>query len=249
VLLTTAEGRLTQSFYDDARLDRDELWWLLDGAVGYRPISALDTKLRAQYQQRKVINIASTSSINNNTQNTYKVEAEVNYQVTPVVRASQRYTMTADYAFYDFNENNNGLVRTTEVRTNVTSTVGSKVNLALEHDYRFKDNGSYVRSGTTGIRAYSKRQVEIFQYMTITTGYQFSEEFNVFSSERLEARRTSQVTGSTPPTIVRRFEFHGGMELDHKFSEEFTINSRIEQVRSSAEPDFWSITASLNRRF
>ena len=71
-------------------------------------------------------------------------------QVTPLVKVSQNYRMTADYSFYDFNESSNVLSRTTEVRTGLQSTLGSKAKLDLDHSFRFKDSGRYVRDDPRG---------------------------------------------------------------------------------------------------
>lgn len=248
--MITGEGTLGQSFYDDHSKDSDELRVLADGNLGYRPTKNLDTRLEAQYTQRKTVNIPAATAAQSNTENTYVVGAQVNLPLTSDIQLSQKYTMTADYSFYNFNEENNGLVRTTEVRTGLNSTVGTKVKLQIDHDYRFKDAGSYIRSAPGEPRAYTKASKERYQYLVVTTSYDFSQEFDLHASERLEVRRTTPIGVKVQPTTIsRKSQFQGGAQLNHKFSDEFTVNASADNVRSSSERMYWMITASLNRKF
>lgn len=248
VLLGTVEGSLSQSFYDNKSNDRDELRWLFDCALGYRPITTLDTRLTAQWQQRETINIPAANARNSNTQNSYRIGAEITARPNPSLQISQRYTITADYSFYLFNEDNNGLVRTTEVRTQLRSTVGSKVKLDLDHSFRFRDSGQYTRDVPGDPRMYGLSSEENFQNLSVTTSYEFARGFDVRATQRLETRTTTQVaTGDSQRT--ERLEFTGGMELNHRFSPDFSVNARVDRTQSMSEDDYWRVVASVNRRF
>lgn len=248
VALVSGEGLLTQSVYKDRSQDRDELRWLLDGALGYRPSSTLETRLTMQWQQRQTINIPSKNARNSNTQNTYRIGAEFNMQMSETMRLSQRYTMTADYSFYDFNENNNGLIRTTEVRTNFVSTVGAKARLDAEHSFRFKDSGQYTRDGAGAPRLYGKATEETYQYLTVTTRYDFTSGFDLHASQRMEVRRTKQLL-TKKLTETKKLLFTGGVNLNHRFSQDFGLNVRADQTRSTSERSYWRVTASIDRLF
>lgn len=249
-LQLTGEGDLQQSFYDDGSQDNDVLRLLGECTLGYKPTKLLDTRVTGQYQQRQTVDIPSANSAQSNTEDTYIVGSEVNCPLNPNLSINQKYTITADYSFYNFNENSNGLVRTSEIRTGLDSTVGEKIKLSLKHDYRFKDSGKYATLGPGLPRAYSKATQETYQYLEAQASYAFSEDFDIHSDEFLEVRRTSQVSAKNQPaTIARRSQFSAGLGLNHKFSDDFSIQSKVDNYRSNSEPIYWQITASLNRKF
>jgi hypothetical protein len=248
VAIATAEGSLSQSFYKDRSQDRDELRWMLDGALGYRPSIRIDSRLTASWSQRQTLNIPAANSRNSNTQNSYRIGAESNLQLSPTMKVGQKYAMTADYSFYDFNESNNGLIRTTEVRTSFTSVLGKKAKLDAEHNFRFKDSGQYVRENPGAPRLYGKSAEETFQYLTVTTRYDFTSEFDIHASQRYEVRRITQVV-SKKLTKTTKLLFTGGMNLNHKFSDAFSVNVQADQTRSTAEKNYWRVSASLDRQF
>ncbi len=248
VFLGTMEGSISQSFYDNRSNDRDELRWLFDGALGYRPTRNLDTRLTAQWQQRETINIPAANARNSNTQNSYRIGAEITARPNPSLQISQRYTITADYSFYRFNEDNNGLVRTTEVRTQLRSTIGSRAKLELDHSFRFRDSGRYTSDVPGEPRMYGLSSEENFQNLAVTTSYEFATGFDVRATQRMETRTTTQVaTGESRRT--ERLEFTGGMELIHRFSPDFSVNARVDRTQSMSEDDYWRVVASANRRF
>jgi len=256
-VLLTAEENLSQLFYPGGDQDRDDLRLLLDGALGYKPSMKVDTRLTAQYTQKQLINVAADRSASSSNQNSYRIEASVKYQLDPSVQLDQKYVITADYTFYRFNERSNNLVRTTEVRTGLKSTIGKKAKLDLEHQYRFKDSGEYrypdTQTGTGGLRLYSKATEETYQVLTATTRYEFSQGFNLHANQRMEVRRTVQVV-SQKVTRTPKIEFTGGLDLDHRFDPDFSVNARIDRTQtysttSIADKNYWRISASLNRRF
>lgn len=248
VMVTTGEASLNRMVYADKKQDRDDLRYMLDGSLGYRPAQAFDCRLTAQWRQQQTIYIPAANSRNSVTQKSYQIGAEIGLQITPLVKVTQKYSMAADYSFYDFNENSNSLSRTTEVRTGLQSTVGSKAKLNLDHSFRFKDAGRYVRDNPAAPRLYSMATDETYQFLVLATRYDFSPEFALRASQRMEIRETRQ-RGVDTAARTEKLEFTGGMDLNHNFSQDFSVNARVERTQSSSERNYLRVSGSLNRTF
>ena len=250
VAVTTGEAGISRTMYDDKKQDWDELHFLLDGSLGYRPRTGFDCRLTAQWQSRQTVYIPAANSRNSRTLKNYAVGAELGLQVTPLVKVSQNYKMEADYSFYDFTESSNALSRTTEVRTGLQSTLGSKAKLNLDHSFRFKDSGRYVRDNLAAPRLYSKASGETSQKLSLTTRYEFTPEFALQASEQLEVRELRQRGNPPPPpTRTKILGFTGGLDLNHRFSKDFSVTARVEKTQSSAEKGYWRVSASLSQVF
>jgi hypothetical protein len=250
VAVTTGEASISRMLYDDKKQDRDDLRFLLDGALGYRPRTGFDCRLTGSWRQQKTVYIPAANSRNSLTAKSYGVGAELGLQVTPAVKVTQTYKMTADYSFYDFNESSNILSRTTEVRTGLQATLGQKAKLGLDHSYRFKDSGRYVRDFPGAPRLYAKASGETYQFLTLTTRYDFTPGFAIRASQGMEVRDLRlRGNPAPPPTRTTKLQFTGGLDLNHKFSEDFTVNSRVERTQSSAEKSYWRVSGALNRVF
>ncbi len=250
VAVTTAEANLTRMLYDNKGQDRDDLRLLLDGALGYRPATGIDCRLTGQWRKQQTVYIPAASSRNSVTGKSYAVGAEAGLQLTPLVKISQKYQMTADYSFYDFNENSNTLSRTTEVRTGLQSTLGGMAKLNLDHSFRFKDSGKYVRSTPGAPRLFAKAADETYQFITVATAYDFRPGVTLRASERMESR-VQQPRGDPKPPATRttKMEFTGGLDLRHQFSPDFSVEAKVERTESTTEKSYWRVSGSLSRVF
>jgi hypothetical protein len=250
VAVTTGEASINRMLYDDKKQDRDDLRFLLDGAFQYRPRPGFDCRLTAQWRKQQTVYIPAANSRNSVTAKSYGVGAELGIQVTPLVKVTQSYKMTADYSFYDFNESSNALSRTTEVRTGLQSTLGLKAKLNVDHSFRFKDSGRFVRDNPGAPRLFAKASDETYQFLALTTLYDFSSGFSLRASERMEVRELRPRGNPTPAsTRTTKLEFTGGLDLKHRFSEDFSVNARVERTQSSAEKSYWRVSGSLSRLF
>jgi hypothetical protein len=250
VAVTTGEASINRMMYDDEKQDKDDLRFLLDGALGYRPRKGFDCRVTAQWRSQQTVYIPAANSRNSVTGKSYAVGADVGLQVTPSVKVSQTYKMTADYSFYDFNEGSNVLSRTTEVRTGLQSTLGRKAKLSVDHSFRFKDSGRYVRDDPGAPRLYAKASGETSQALAVTTRYEFSPEFSLRATQRMEVRGLRYRGNPAPaPVRTKTLGFTGGLDLNHRFSKDFSVNARVEKTQSSAEKGYWRVSGSLSQVF
>lgn len=249
-LVSTGEASINRMLYDDKKQDKDDLRILLDGALAYRPRSGFDCRLTAQWRKQQTVYIPAANSRNSFTAKSYAMGAELGFAVTPLVKLTQSYRMTADYSFYDFNESSNVLSRTTDVRTGLASTLGSKAKLNLDHTFRFKDSGLYVRATPGAPRLYAKASGETTQNLALTTRYDFTPEFALRATQRMEVRELRPRGNPTPPPVrTKKLEFIGGLDLNHRFSRDFSMTAKVEKTQSSAEKGYWRITGSVSRIF
>jgi hypothetical protein len=248
--VATGEASMNRMMYDDKKQDKDDLRFLLDGALKYRPRKGLDCSLTSQWRSQQTVYIPAANSRNSVTAKSYAMGADVGLQVTPLVKVTQGYKMTADYSFYDFNESSNVLSRTTEVRTRLESTLGRKAKLSVDHSFRFKDSGRYVRDTPGAPRLYAKASGETIQALGVTTRYEFSPEFALRATQKMEVRELRHRGNPDPPPVrTKILGFTAGLDLNHRFSKDFSVNARVEKTQSSAEKGYWRVSGSLSQVF
>lgn len=250
------EGRMERYYYQDKSGDKDELRWFGAGTLSYRPETAFDARVTVDWTERQIVNISETVSRSNATESTYHVSADYNYRLSSAVSLGQKYQLSALYQVFDFDENSNNLIRTTQILSSISSRIGNNVQLNAEHKYAFKDNGSYVREEALSPRRYAKAQKENNQYLNVTTLYRLGVDFDVHATQKLEARQT-RVLASKKVTSKHQLDFSGGINFDHRFSPLFAVKATIDRSsRWNDDPnlkrqnkDFWKISASMERRF
>ncbi len=250
VMVLTGDGSLNQSFYDlfqGKRQDRDEQRLLGDAAIGYRPREGLDTRVTAQVERRRQYSIDSTLSANSFTQNRYVVGAEIGSRLKDLLRLSQRYTITADYQVYRFKEEANILTRRTEVRTLAQATIGRGIRFDVDHSWQFKDSGSY-REIDLGPRKYAKTTRENYQSFLATVRYEIGTSFQMRAQQRYDVRRVRNLANNKT-TLSERLEFTGGIEVNHKFHQDFTLKTKIDRTDSSLEKSYWRVSNQVTYNF
>ena len=241
----TNEISILQYFYDDHKNDRDERRVLNDGVLTYTPSSAFNGQFNVNWTKRQLVSILNAK--NNSTTQTYKVAAEVEYTHLGM-SIDQRYTVQADYTFYDFNEKNNILVRSNEVATTFSDFVGGPLGIGLSHQYQYRDSGRYIRIEEGGPRTYNPSSKEIRHALTLTADYPVGRFLRLHASQMLDRRRTRLVsTGAI--TTTERGELSLKADLQHSFSDDFTIRASFQKTESTSERDYWTVDASIQRNF
>lgn len=249
VLLLNGEGVINQTFYADSILDQDELRWSADGTFGYRPSgNRTDLKLSAKWTERETVNIHTSKSNNNITETSYYILFDYTYKLRPAIKLNQTYTITATSSEYLFNRTSNGLVRGSEVRTKFDGLVGTRVRLALDHQFRSKNSGSYLRRIGSTLRTYSRAQEEAYQNFLVTTTYTLARQLELHSSQRFEVRK-STVLATKRETKTERLEFTAGMSLAHQFGDSFLLDLKADHTESDSDRPYWRVVAAVNRTF
>ncbi|MCC7143249.1 MAG: hypothetical protein IT349_14210 [Candidatus Eisenbacteria bacterium] len=248
-LSVQGEGRLTSDHYLDGAQDRDELRWSGNGTLNYKPQgSKFSGRITFDRTETNTINIAAERSIGNATDTNYSISANYDYKLSPNVTFNQKYLLSAAYSVFDFREDSNRLVRSTQVTTGLNSRLGERATLKLEHRYTFKDLGSYVRLVQTDPRTYAKSNEENNQHLFVETRYEAMQGFEFHGSQKFEVRESTTLA-SGKVTRTERLDLLSGVSLDHQFSTLFSVRASVDRANKVPGKDHWRISASLDRKF
>ncbi len=244
-LTGTNETSIYQYFYDDHSNDRDELRQLLDGVLIYSPTALWTGTFNATWSGRKAVSIPSDKASNNNTTQSYTVAGEVDYKAGPK-SISQKYSIEADYTYFDFNSSNNNLVRSNEVQTSYDDRIGENLSMGLQHIYQFRDSGQYVDSPSG--RVYIPSTKETRHQLTLYTSYPIGTLLKIDASQMLDRRRTRAVSTNHITTTLRG-EFSLRVSMDTDIEKDFHISANFGKTQSITEKNYWTINAEVRRNF
>jgi hypothetical protein len=243
----TNELSLLQYFYDDRSNDRDERRIFTDGVLLYNPSTKFNGTFNVNWSERHTVSIPADKSANNSTTQTYKVSGEVGYK-RGLLSVNQRYTIQADYTYYDFNDNQNNLARSNEVLTTIGDRFRSVWNVQMQHTYQFRDQGQYLRRAPGLPRAYSAGTKETRHVLALTTSYPIGKEIRIEARQTFDRRATRVVrTGRVNETTRGELALRG--DLNHKFSETFSLLASFQKTQSTSERNYWTVNASIQRTF
>lgn len=241
----TNEVSLFQYFYDDRQNDRDELRQLVDGVLLYTPSALWTGIFSATWSERSAVNIPAAKSSNNNTTQSYRVAGEVDYKIGPK-SLSQKYSINADYTFYDFDEDKNSLVRSNDVLTDFSQTIFTNLAIGLQHHYRFRDSGQYIRS--SGKRVYIPSSKETQHQMTLWTSYPIGDILRIEARQMLDRRR-NKILSNNKITTTTRGEFSLKANIQKDFGSDFHVSASFAKTESLTERNYWTVNAEVRRSF
>ena len=243
----TNELSLLQYFYDDRSNDRDERRIFSDGVLLYNPSTMFNGTFNVNWSERHTVSIPADKSANNSTTQTYKVSGEIGYK-RGLMTVSQRYTIQADYTYYDFNDNQNNLARSNEVLTTIGDRMQSGWNIQMQHTYQFRDQGQYLRPTPVSPRSYRAGTKETRHVLALTTSYPIGEEVRIEARQTFDRRATRLVrSGRVNATIRGELALRGDMK--HEFSKNFSLLGSFQKTQSTSEQNYWTVNASIQRVF
>ena len=243
----TEEVSLQQYFYADRSNDRDERRLFLDGTMNYRPNQTFNGIFSVSWNQRQAISIPEANAGNNNASESYKVSGDLTY-ARHRMSINQRYTIQADYTFFDFNEDNNTLVRTNGVQTSFKTPLAMNTGISLRHQYEFRDRGSYVRRSPSEPRGYARDSEETRHVLTLNLSYAIARALRI-DAQQLFDRRERRFLATDRVTVTDRSEWSIKAHLEREIAEGFSVNFDFTKTESSAERNYWTGRARLERRF
>lgn len=243
----TNEVSLLRYLYTDKSNDRDERRFFVDGVLLYNPSQKFNGLFNVNWGNRQTVNIPSVKATNNNTTETYKVSGEVGYK-RGAIAVNQRYTVGADYTFYDFNESNNNLIRTNEVLTTFSDRIGSGLALQMQHQYQFRDSGKYIEDYDGGPRSYTPTSEETRHMMSLTAMYPIVKQLRIEGRQMFDRRQT-RVVSSGRVTTRDRGEFSFRTDFEHTFRSGMVVQASLQKTESTSEKNYWTVRASMQRSF
>ncbi|MBD3237357.1 MAG: hypothetical protein GF330_11675 [Candidatus Eisenbacteria bacterium] len=239
---------LTQDFYDDGSLDRDQLRTDVALAAAYTPSQRFTATLGYTTNNREVVNIAADRASQNQKRENYQITAGYTATLLEALSLRQNFLIGADYTYYVFNEDENTLTRTNRVTTKVDAGLWKRAGLRLEHIFHRTDSGAYRYPEGGGTRAYTKSSDRLRQYIKAEVDFDLSRAIRLRATETYDLNyRTSLANDQT--TLRDKLTFSGFVGVQHEFSGGLTVRSSFEHTSSTQEDDFWNILAEVQKRF
>jgi hypothetical protein len=246
-LMATQEIQLQQYFYADSSNDRDDRRLFTDGNLSYRPNARFSGVFSVSWSKRESVSIPELRAANNNTRQSYKIDTDLTYTRRRLT-INQRYTVQADYTFYDFNEDNNNLVRTNSVNTTLRTPLAPGTNVSLKHQYQHRDSGSYIRETDGGGRTYAQSNEETRHALTLGTRYSIGGVLVIDAEQLFDQRQSRRVTSDRVNTSTRA-EFSLNASFSKEIAEDFMVKMNFRKTQSNSEKNYWTGRASVERRF
>jgi hypothetical protein len=240
---------LASMFYDDKEenpKDRDRLNNRASMNLSYRPASNIKTGLGAEYSDDETRYVSSERSASNRTNRRYRLTGDYEITTFRKITISQDYDISALYAFYQFTEENNTLVRNSNVRTQFRIPLTAHVDINLNHNYQFQDQGKYSERGGQGFYARSsEKQTHIMglvcRYVPVRSvsvivreTYRLQSNYSYVKNEkRLDYEvATSDISGrvSFDYDVGERTRF--SLKLEQNLKEGSSVNEAFKNYRN-----------------
>jgi len=237
-LSLTALSDMVSVFYDDKQAnpkDRDMLSNRVNLNVNYKPLGVISTRLGGQYSVEKSVYVRSESSANNRTTRKYVVSGGYDFETIYRIQVKQDYDIGAVYTFYHYGESRNTLVRNSNVQTQFRIPVAKRINLRLNHNYKFQDQGSYREE--TNQRLYGKSGERESHVLTIGLSYNIIKSLGVIINQTyFEQRNWKYVEGKKELDYeTKSTEITGRLRFEYKFGERSRVALSVEQRRKEGD--------------
>lgn len=239
---------LTQDFYDDGSLDRDQLRTDVALAAAYFPSPGFTATMGFTTNNREVVNIAADRAAQNQKRENYQVTAGYSASLPANVSLRQNFLIGADYTYYVFNEDENTLTRTNRVTTKISAALWDRAGLRLEHIFHRTDSGAYRFPADGQSRVFTKSSDRLRQYIKAEVEYDLSRMIRVRATETYDLNyRTNLASGQT--TLRDKLTFSGRVEIQRDLSGGLTLRASVEHTSSTQEDEFWNVLADVQKTF
>jgi len=233
-----------QSFlFDDTIVntdDRDILRGDFATKVDYIPTKKIFTYLRFTLQHGQTVFIDATKSGTNQTQQVWSIIPSFEYRFNPRVSFREEASAIANATYFDFNEDNNRLSRTTELRSTIDARLMPRLTVNLRHSLRILQDGSYRRADD-GIRRFGMARDDRSRDITFRADYTLIQGVNVnFRQNKRVSDITTFPRGTQFPgtTTTNEFtEIELGCQVNRTLRMGATIGANVRRYQSWTDRD------------
>jgi hypothetical protein len=155
---------------EDNADDRDLVHVDLTTGFNYRPYGKITSTVRFTFQHNQTIFVDASKSGTNQTQQSYSINPTLEYRLNPRITFREEASAIANATIIDFNEDENRLSRSTELRSIIDTRPLSRLGFGLRHSLRFLESGSYRRR-EDGVRVFGKANDETSHDLTFRADY------------------------------------------------------------------------------
>jgi hypothetical protein len=207
--------------------------------------------------QSRAINLPAQSTLNNNDTRTYRADWRWSYRLLRGLTAAQTNSVQADYQFYPFKSDRDGLSLDFNSVTNLNAVLTPRLSLDVSHNARQQPQGDYrVLADGTGALLPSEENLNYTLRSRVTWSPSPTMSFTL-TPEYQASDRTGTSNGIEAPTRrSRRLNFTGGANLNLKLGQRglltgginrsftadrtTTFRNGLPQTSPLSEQDFWN---------
>jgi hypothetical protein len=229
-----ATASLTSFQYVDSILDQDNARTYANVGGGYRVSDRCSTLVHFSVSRGHSVAIDATRSSNNNVQTTYQMDSALKLGVTPRLSINQIYLLNAVYQIYDFAsaESKNVLSRIRRIDTYVADSLFPFATLQLNHNFLFRDFGSFSKPPGGDQRLYRVASHTYVQTISATVNMKPTTGVLLFVTQSLSNTR---VQSAGPTTINNRWNLSLGATIDRTIVGNANLNGTVQHIAAYDE--------------
>ena len=224
--------------------------------VNYKLGKEITTGLAAKVRESQLIYIRRSRTGDNKTTQKFSVEPFIRKSFTPRFGASQRYQLSADYTFYQYDREANFLIRNMSITTGCNWKPFSPLDLVLEHTWRAQDEGSYVED-VYGVEGYGRNSERQDQKLGITLRYKIADIVTIEVKQSLSVQNKWKINDDGKTPVWDKFDTRivGKASTDYSLPDGTTLKVTIARTHRNAtsisdrQREVWNITAKISRTF
>ncbi|MEP7029114.1 MAG: hypothetical protein ABI960_11000 [Candidatus Eisenbacteria bacterium] len=229
----------------------------------YKATKSFDTGVTFAIEQSDLVNIKSTSSINNARLRTYSVAWNWNARPGSMWNVTQSNSATAAQQFFTFSSDRDQLSFIYNINTNIQTQLSQKLRLDLNHIIRLQSRGSFRQ--ISDVRRFGKSSEFNTFDLLLREQYQANSILSLEISQRLAVNPNFQFADgrSTKINETRRDELTFLARMTYPMSKRAGLNGDVRRVlatdrqrsfgvtptNSSTNSDYWLATLSFRMEF
>jgi hypothetical protein len=225
--------------------------------VNYKMRDDITTGLSIKVREDQLIYIRRTRTGDNKTTQKYSIEPTIRKTFTPRFSASQRYSLSADYTFYTYDEDSNFLIRNMSISTGLNWKPFDPLDLSIEHTYKAQDEGSYVKD-EQGVEGYGRSSERADQTLGLTLRYKIADLVSIEVRQSLSVQDKWRIDAEGNKTRTwDKFDTSivGKATTEYSLDDGTTLNASVARTLRDAtsisdrQREVWNISVTLNRTF
>lgn len=223
----------------------------------YNPKLVFNTAVALEVIRSLAINLPAASTAGNNEDRTYRAEWRWTYRLLPMLTATQRNLISADYVYFNYSPENDRLTLNYSAVTSLNAVLTPRLTIDLTHNSRQQPSGSYVLQ-QDGQEAFGKADENRNYTLAARVGYTPTPGLSLsLEPSYLTIDRAGSVNGVVvPQRHSGTLNFSGGASLNVAVGQRGQLTGDIHRIirddRSTtysngvpvpsplARTDFWS---------
>lgn len=197
----------------------------------YSPTLKFNTGLALDVIRSLAINLPAASTASNNEDRTYRAEWRWTYRLMPMLTATQRNLITADYLFYNYSPDNNRLSLGYNIVTALNAVLTQRLTLDLTHNAQIQPSGSYT-VGSDGLEAFGKSDDTKNYTLGVRVAYTPTSALSLtVEPSYLSISRAGTVNGvAVPQSTSGTLNFSGGANLNLPVGQHGSLTGSIQRI-------------------